>query len=140
MNKTGRVAVVYWSDTGNTRQMAAIVKSSLEESGAQASMIAADDFGRDRMQEYDSFAFGCPAMGSEVLEEDSFEPMFSSVEDLLRGKKVLLFGSYDWGDGLWMREWTERTKGKGADVVDSVIAHLDEIDADELGGAAKKLI
>ena len=47
-------------------------------------------------------------MGSEVLEEMEFEPMFSACKSHLSGKKVALFGSYGWGDGEWMRSW-ERT-------------------------------
>ena len=56
-------------------------------------------------------------MGSEVLEEMEFEPMFSACKSHLNGKKVALFGSYGWGDGQWMREWTERVTGEGATVV-----------------------
>ncbi len=41
-----------------------------------------------------AFAFGCPSMGAEQLEESEFEPMFSSVEDKLSGKNIALFGSY----------------------------------------------
>lgn len=29
-------------------------------------------------------------------------------------KKVALFGSYDWGDGKWMRIWTQRMQDAGA--------------------------
>ena len=52
-------------------------------------------------------------MGAEVLEEDEFEPMFADVEGSLSGKKIAIFGSYGWGDGLWMREWEERCKNAG---------------------------
>ena len=62
------------------------------------------------------------AMGEEVLEEDSFEPMFSAIESSLKGKRVALFGSYGWGDGQWMRDWEDRCAADGAIVVGSVIA------------------
>lgn len=45
-------------------------------------------------------------MGAEDLEEDEFEPFFTSVEDKLNGKKVGLFG---WCDGEWMTSWEERS-------------------------------
>lgn len=135
-----RIAVVYWSDTGNTEAMAKAVVSGIKDAGGDASLIFADSFGPGDAGSYDAFAFGCPAMGTEVLEEDVFEPMFASVEGSLSGKKVLLFGSYDWGDGLWMREWADRASSDGADVVGSVIAHLDEIDENELKGAAARLV
>ncbi len=135
-----RIAVVYWSDTGNTEAMAKVVGDAVAESGSSADIIFADSFGPEQIDSYDAFAFGCPAMGSEVLEEDVFEPMFSSIEGSLSGKKVLLFGSYDWGVGDWMQDWTDRTRSDGAEVVASVIAHLDEIDESELKGAAAKLL
>ena len=135
-----RVAVVYWSDTGNTEAMAKAVAAGVQNAGGEADLIFADSFGAGDVGSYDAFAFGCPAMGSEILEEDVFDPMFSSVEGSLSGKKVLLFGSYDWGDGQWMRDWSDRVSSDGAEVVASVIAHLDEIDEDELRGEAAKLV
>ena len=62
----------------------------------------------------DAVALGCPAMGSEVLEEDVFEPMFSSCKKQFVGKSAALFGSYGWGDGEWMRTWEETCKTDGA--------------------------
>lgn len=113
-----KVAVVFWSATGNTESMANAVADGAKGAGADVELITARDFDADRLGDYDAVAFGCPAMGDEVLEEDEFEPMFESVEGALSGKKVALFGSYDWGDGQWMRDWVERTKGKGASLVD----------------------
>ena len=55
--------------------------------------------------------------GVEVLEEDTFEPFFTGIESSLSGKKVLLFGSYGWGDGEWMRNWYDRTKAAGAELI-----------------------
>ena len=71
-------------------------------------------------------ALGCPAMGAEVLEEAEFEPFFTELEGLLGGKKVALFGSYDWGDGQWMRDWAQRADSAGANVYqdEGLILHL----------------
>lgn len=69
-----------------------------------------------KVAEYDRIAFGCPSMGDEVLEEGDMEPFFTEAEGLLSGKKVALFGSYDRGDGQWMRDWAERAKAAGASV------------------------
>lgn len=102
-----RVAVVFYSGTGNTEAMAEIARNELSKA-AEVSVIAPEAFGPEDAASYDAIAFGCPAMGAEVLEEDVFEPMFSAVEGSLEGKRIMLFGSYGWGDGEWMRTWQER--------------------------------
>ena len=89
-----KVAVVYWSGTGHTQAMAEAVAKA-----AGADLITAAEFGPDQVPAYDAIAFGCPAMGAEVLEEEEFQPMFDAVKPALNGKKIALFGSYGWGDG-----------------------------------------
>ena len=106
-------AVIYWSGTGNTAAMASAIAAGM---GEGTELYSVDQFTGD-IAEYDKIAFGCPAMGDEVLEEGEFDPFFTSIEGKLGGKKVALFGSYGWGDGQWMREWTERVTGEGATVV-----------------------
>lgn len=102
-----KIAVVYWSGTGNTETMAQAVAEGIQEKGAEVVMFTADAFSASMISEYNAIAFGCPAMGAEVLEEDEFEPMFSSCESELKDKKIALFGSYGWGDGEWMRTWED---------------------------------
>ena len=106
-----KTAVIYWSGTGNTEAMAKAVAE-----GAGAELFSVSAFSGD-VADYDAVAFGCPAMGAENLEEGEFEPFFEGIESKLSGKKVALFGSYDWGDGEWMREWAERVKKDGAVLV-----------------------
>ena len=109
-----KIAIVFWSATGNTEEMAKAVESGAQEAGAQVSVFSAAEFSADMVADFDAIAFGCPAMGDEVLEEDEFQPMFDSVLPALAGKKVSLFGSYGWGDGQWMRDWEDRCKTNGA--------------------------
>ena len=119
-----KVAVVYWSGTGNTQTMADAVAEGAKGSGAEVTVIEAADFKADQVSAYDLIAFGCPAMGDEVLEESEFDPMFTEVEAALSGKKIALFGSYGWGDGQWMRDWEDRCREAGAELAaDSVIAN-----------------
>lgn len=91
-----KIAVVYWSGTGNTEQMANAVAEGAKEAGAEVSTLTADQFSAAKVAEFDAIAFGCPAMGAETLEEDEFEPMFTGCESALSGKKIALFGSYGW--------------------------------------------
>ena len=106
-----KTAVIYWSGTGNTEAMA---KAAAE--GANAELFEVSEFSGN-VADYDAFAFGCPAMGAEVLEEDKFEPFFTGIEGSLSGKKVLLFGSYGWGDGEWMRGWEKDCDDSGIRLV-----------------------
>ena len=109
-----KIAVVYWSGTGNTETMAGAVADGAKAAGAEAVLMTSVEFSADMMDSYDAVAFGCPAMGAEVLEEDEFAPMFEACESKLKGKKIALFGSYGWGDGEWMRNWEETCKADGA--------------------------
>ena len=119
-----KVAVVYWSSTGNTEAMANAVAEGAKAAGAEVISFETADFTAEKVDEFDAIAFGCPAMGDEVLEEDEFEPMFNSRETKLSGKKVGLFGSYGWGDGEWMQNWEETCKNDGASLAcDSVICN-----------------
>ena len=104
-----KVAVVFWSATGNTETMANCVAE-----GANGTIVPCGEMNAAKLAEFDAVAFGCPAMGAEQLEESEFEPMFSDLEGSLNGKKIALFGSYGWGDGEWMRTWEETCKTDGA--------------------------
>jgi flavodoxin short chain len=106
-----KTAVIYWSGTGNTE---ALAKAAAEGAGVTAQTVSKFS---DDVSEYEALALGCPAMGAEVLEEAEFEPFFTGIEGKLSGKKVLLFGSYGWGDGEWMRSWQERVTAAGAELV-----------------------
>ncbi len=117
-----KIAVVYWSSTGNTEMMANEAAEGARQAGAEVSLISADAFSADQMDSFDAIAFGCPAMGAEELEETEFEPLFRECEAKLGGKKIALFGSYGWGDGEWMRTWEETCRSDGAVLsCDSVI-------------------
>lgn len=115
-----KVAVVYWTGTGNTGMMADAVAEGAKAAGAEVTVLGPSQFTAADVANYDAIAFGCPAMGAEVLEEAEFEPMFADVEGSLSGKKVGLFGSWGWGDGAYMSDWESRTSGDGADVAGTV--------------------
>ena len=109
-----KVAVVYWSGTGNTEAMAKVVETGAKEKGAEVSLMTAADFNASMVESFDAIAFGCPSMGTEELEEDEFAPMFEGCREKLKEKKIALFGSYGWGDGEWMQNWEDTCKKDGA--------------------------
>lgn len=109
-----KVAVVFWSGTGNTEQMAEAVAEGAKSAGAEVTLANVNDFDSSLVADFDGIAFGCPAMGAEVLEDSEFEPVFNECESALNGKSIALFGSYGWGDGEWMRTWEETCNSAGA--------------------------
>ena len=133
-----KVAVVFWSGTGNTEAMADAVAQGARGAGASVDVLGPSDFNATKVTAYDGIAFGCPAMGAEVLEEDEFEPMFADVKGALSGKPIALFGSYGWGDGEWMRDWEEDCKAAGADLVVAPVM-ANEMPDDEALAACKAL-
>ena len=66
MNK---LAIVYWSGTGNTETMANCIADGARESGAEVAMLPPGEFSAARFSEFGVVAFGCPAMGAEQLED-----------------------------------------------------------------------
>ncbi|MBO4991502.1 MAG: flavodoxin [Firmicutes bacterium] len=116
-----KIAVVYWSGTGNTEAMANAVAAGAKEKGAEVAVLTAEQFDGAMMDQYDGVAFGCPSMGDEELEGCEFAPMFDTCEPKLKGKKIALFGSYGWGDGEWMRNWEDSCKGHGAVLVSDCV-------------------
>jgi len=109
-----KIAVIYWSGTGNTEAMARAICEGALSAGAETSLSSVSEITAAQAGSYDKLALGCPSMGAENLEESEFEPFFSELESSLGGKPVALFGSYGWGDGQWMRDWAARTAGAGA--------------------------
>ena len=127
-----KIAIVFWSGTGNTESMANAVEAGAKEAGSEVVRFSPSDFSEGKVSEFDAIAFGCPAMGAEVLEESEFDPMFTALEQasVLSGKKIGLFGSYGWGDGEWMRNWEERAKQAGANLISEGVICNEAPDAD----------
>lgn len=129
-----KIAIVYWSGTGNTETMANCIAEGAKEAGAEVELMGPSEFSAARFSEFSAVAFGCPAMGSEVLEEGEFDPMFTDLEGSLSGKKIALFGSYGWGDGQWMRDWCARCESANANLYDEaglVVNEAPDADAQE---------
>ena len=128
-----KIYVVYWSQTGNTLAMAQAVAEGVKEAGKEAGVVDVSAASLDELKKASAFAMGCPAMGAEVLEESEMEPFVCDVEGFAAGKKIALFGSYGWGDGQWMRDWTDRMSSAGASIVNGEGLICQEVpDADTL--------
>ncbi|BEU86639.1 flavodoxin [Selenomonas sp. TAMA-11512] len=141
-----KAAVVFWSGTGNTEAMANAVVEGVKKGGAEVELIRVGDFSADRIADYAGVLFGCPACGTEELDDTEFEPFFAEAEGKLSGVKVGLFGSYGWGGGAFMETWAERTEAAGANMVADSVTCETEPDAaaiaqcEALGEAMAKAI
>ena len=127
MNK---LAIIYWSGTGNTQAMAEAVAEGAKKAGADVSLLTCAEV--NDISGFGAVALGCPAMGAEELEDGEFLPMLECIEPALTGKKVALFGSYDWGDGEWMRSWEARCAEKGITLAAVSVMANEAPDADAL--------
>ena len=109
-----KINIIYWSGTGNTEAMAKLIQEGAQGAGADVTLTEISDANAADALAADVLALGCPSMGVEVLEETLFEPFVASIEGSLGGKTLALFGSYGWGDGEWMTDWTARMQKAGA--------------------------
>ena len=113
-----KVAIIYWSSTGNTQAMAETIFEGAKEVNSDVALFQVSETSASDALAYDTLILGCPAMGAENLEEGEFEPFFSEIESSLAGKNIALFGSYGWGDGTWMRDWEDRVNTAGGSLVE----------------------
>ncbi len=116
------IAIVYYSATGNTEKMADEIAKYTAQSN-NPKLIEAANFDSNSVGDYEGFIFGCPASGSEELEDSTFLPMWDEVKANLGGKKVALFGSYGWGGGEWMENWKEDCASNSIEVLATAICN-----------------
>ncbi|WP_054739036.1 flavodoxin [Cellulosilyticum ruminicola] len=129
--------IVYYSTSGNTEVMAQLMKDGIEAAGKQAELIVAADANADEIANEEVIILGCSAYGAEQLDEEYMEPLVNALSDKVNGKKVALFGSYSWGEGEWMKEWEERMKSYGAQLVGDGLIIQETPEDDEAVEACK---
>lgn len=136
--------IVYWSGTGNTKDMAKFIGEGVTLAGGNPEVVEVSSITVDTLKEVPVFALGCPSMGDEVLEEDEMEPFVAEVEAFANGKKIGLFGSYGWGNCEWMRDWEDRLVKAGAEIIDgegiTVLGESDNETKEKLIELGKKLV
>lgn len=127
-----KINVIYWSGTGNTEKMAEAIVEGAKGEGAEVNLIPVSVASVDDVKNVEKVAFGCPAMGAEELEEAEMRPFMDMVNPLLSGKKVVIFGSYEWADGEWMKTWQDEIEGTGAKLIADGFAAYDSPDEDAI--------
>ena len=133
------ICVAYWSGTGNTEAMAQAIGAGITAAGKSADVVPMETISPADLKDQAVWVLGCPAMGAEELEDGTVEPFVSELEGFASGKKVALFGSYDWGDGEWMRDWVDRMSSAGANVLNGEGVICKEAPDDEAVAACTDL-
>ena len=123
-----KASVVFWTGSGNTQMMADSVFEALEDAGIDASLNNVSEVEADDVKDSDIFFLGCPSMSGEDVEEYEFRPFYDDLKPYLKAKPVVMFGSYDWGDGEWMDSWKEEMKSIEAEVKETYIYQWEPTD------------
>ena len=135
--------IVYFSSSGNTEAMANFIAEGVRDAGGEAQVTPVDTASPSDLDDAAAFALGSPACGTEELDDSYMEGFVSELEAKVSGKKILLFGSHDWGDGEFMRTWQARMEAAGASILtgEGIITVLepDEEAADKLRAAGAEL-
>ncbi len=138
-----KIAIVFYSGTGNTRKMVEVFEKSALDAGATVNKYrVSEEVDVDDVFASDIIVLASPACGAEVIEENFFIPFMEDNADKFKGKKVYIFGSYGWGGGAYADDWRDQVEGFGAEIVDMpVLANEDASDEEleQLKGIAAKL-
>lgn len=127
-----KITVIYFSETGNTEMMAAAIFDGAKDSGADADLIKIENATKLDFEAADIVALGCPACGSEELDATTMLPFIESVENLSKDKKIILFGSYSWGEGQWIKDWKTLMESYGANLINDGLIINETPDEDDL--------
>lgn len=101
-----RVAVIFFSSTGNTEAMAEAAAVGAKRAGCEVLLASvADVTARDIGTQYDRILLGCSAWGVETIEDSQMLPFSKALEPFLKGKVMGVFGSCGWSRGAWLNSW-----------------------------------
>lgn len=130
MNK---MAIVFYSATGNTRKMVEAFEKSAKDAGSAVNTYrVTDSVDVDDVFSSDVIVLACSACGSEVIEEHFFVPFMENNAAKFKDKKVYIFGSYGWGGGMFADSWREQIEGFGAKIVAMPILANEDASDEEL--------
>lgn len=108
-----KINIVYYSASGNTQMIADSISEAVEDLGIEGSNDFVSDVTAESVIDADVLFLGSPAMNDENVEEYEFRPFFDELLPMLSGKRIVLFGSYDWGEGVWIENWEQEIVDAG---------------------------
>lgn len=132
-----KVSIIYWSNGGNVEVLANTIAESAEKHGASVTIKNVQDATIEDVTTADAVAFGSPSMDNNKIEQHEMEPFIKEFKLLPNdNKKVVLFGSYGWDDGQFMKDWVVRMEDYKFNVIANIAVKESPSDA-ELEIAAK---
>lgn len=111
------IQLIYWSGTGNTANMAKYIEEGIGQGNKEVEVREVANASKENLEEAELIILGCPAMGSEEIDDTEMLPFIEEAQEVFKGKKIALFGSYGWGGGEWMEIWKEQMESFGANVI-----------------------
>lgn len=110
-----KVAIIFYSATGNTEAMAEAVAVGAKKAGADVLLAPVSDVDPVEIgNTCHRIILGCSAWGVEVIEEAQMKPFCDKLKPYLKGKIMGIFGSCGWSRGAWLNSWYNELHFAGA--------------------------
>ncbi|WP_186429859.1 flavodoxin [Clostridium sp. BSD9I1] len=114
-----KIAVIYWSYSGNVEVLADNIAKGAKEAGAEVLIKHVDYAKVEDVLEADVVAFGSPSMDNNRVEQEEMAPFIHEFKLLPVNKKpVVLFGSYGWDNGEFLNSWEAQMKDYDFNIIE----------------------
>lgn len=113
-----KISIIYWSNGGNVEVLANTIAEGAKVNGAEVTIKHVLDATVEDVINADAVAFGSPSMDNNKIEQQEMEPFINEFKlTANNNKKLVLFGSYGWDEGKFMKDWIIRMEDYGFDVI-----------------------
>lgn len=112
-----KIGVIYWSNMGNVEVLANSIAKGAKDAGAEVELKLVSEVKANEITKYDAVALGSPSMDNNRIEQEEMEPFIKEIRLFApKDMPVVLFGSYGWDEGKFLKDWTLRMKEEQFDV------------------------
>lgn len=116
-----KVSVVYWSNNGNVEVLAEKLAEGAKDAGAEVSIKMVQDATVQDIIQADAVALGSPSYDNNQIEQDYMAPFVKELGVLpAHNKALVLFGSYGWDEGKFLKDWALIMEDYGFNIVGTI--------------------
>ena len=127
-----KVSIIYWSNGGNVEIIANAIAEGASSEEVQIELKYVEDATVEDVIEADAIAFGSPAMINDEIEEIDMKPFIESlINENIKGKPIVLFGSCGWRDPIFMDNWSDKMISYGFEVLGKLVVK-DSVEKDDI--------